>query len=244
MGSTSVSSKNFKRFTVRLNERTGFIPDELYYKRIIAKAILFRRTEKIVSQQQFGGYRANIVTYTLAFLSYKTAQRIDLDKIWQEQGLSEALEENITEISKIVHQQITNPPGGANIGEWCKKQRCWDELKNTEYSLVSDLDQELIGIDRTTPVVSASSTNTQRSAFNVPTEEENEVIGRATSITAKTWYSLSKWAKETGSFQGWQRSIVFSVGQAISRGKKPTYKQAVQALIVYDEAINKGFQSE
>lgn len=180
----------------------------------------------------------------MAFLSYKTAQRIDLDKIWQEQGLSEALEANITEISKIVHSQITNPPGGANIGEWCKKQRCWDELKNINYSLISGLDQELISVDRTAPVVSATSTNTQQSAFNVPTEKENEVIMKVNSVTAKTWYSLSKWAKETGNFQGWQRSIVFCVGQAISRGKKPTYKQAVQALIVYDEAINKGFRSE
>lgn len=238
------AQKNFKKFTVRLNERSGFVPDELYYKRLIAKAILFRRTEKLVSQQQYGGYRANIVTYTLAFLSYKTAQRIDLDKIWQEQGLSEALEANLSDISKIVHSQITNPPGGANIGEWCKKQKCWEELKNIEYSLTSGLDQELISIDRTAPVVAASSTNTQQSSFNVPTEKENEVISKATSVTAKTWYSLSKWAKETGNFQGWQRSIVFCVGQAISRGKKPTYKQAVQALIVYDEAINKGFRSE
>ena len=42
---------------------------------------MFRRTEKLVSQQKYGGYRANIVTYTLAFLSYKTAQRITRDLV-------------------------------------------------------------------------------------------------------------------------------------------------------------------
>jgi len=238
------AQKNFKKFTVRLSERGGIVPDEQYYRRLIAKAILFRRTEKIVSQQQYGGYRANIVTYTIAYLSYKTAQRIDLDGIWENQCLSDALEANIEEVSKFVHQLITNPPGGANVGEWCKKQKCWDEIKNTNYEFVSGLERELISIDRNTTVVSAPSINTSQSAFNVPTEEENEIIDRAASISAKTWYALSKWTKETDNFQSWQRSIVFHVGQAISRGRKPSYKQAVQALIVYDEAVNKGFNVE
>ena len=123
------AQKNFKKFTVRLSERGNFLPDENYYQRLIAKAILFRRTEKLIQAQQYGGYRANIVTYTLAYLSYKTAQRIDLDSIWKTQGLSAALEENIVAISKFVHESITNPPGGANIGEWCKKPKCWEVIK-------------------------------------------------------------------------------------------------------------------
>ena len=62
------AQKNFRRFTVRLDQHKGKLPDEAYYHNLIAKAILFKRTEKLVSQQQYGGYRANIVTYTLAFL--------------------------------------------------------------------------------------------------------------------------------------------------------------------------------
>ena len=77
------AQKNFRRFTLRLNERKTLLPDEKYYQNLIAKAILFRRTEKLVQQQQYGGYRANIVTYTLALLSYKSAQRIDLERIWK-----------------------------------------------------------------------------------------------------------------------------------------------------------------
>ena len=59
------AQKNFRKFMVRLGERKGFVPDENYYYNLIAKCILFRRTEKLVQQQQYGGYRANIVTYTL-----------------------------------------------------------------------------------------------------------------------------------------------------------------------------------
>lgn len=62
------AQKNFKKFTIRLAERGNFVPDAKYYERLIAKAILFRKTEKLVQQQQYGGYRANIVTYTIASL--------------------------------------------------------------------------------------------------------------------------------------------------------------------------------
>ena len=235
------AQKNFKKFTVRLSERGNFLPDENYYQRLIAKAILFRRTEKLIQAQQYGGYRANIVTYTLAYLSYKTAQRIDLDSIWKTQGLSAALEENIVAISKFVHESITNPPGGANIGEWCKKPKCWEVIKESAYEITPALEKELISVDRTAPVVS-SAKGAGASALNVATEEEKSVIRTAMGISASTWYALSKWAKETDNFQGWQRSIVFSVGQTIARGKQPSYK-SVQALKVYEEATNKGFNT-
>lgn len=234
------AQKNFKKFTVRLSERGNFFPDESYYQRLIAKTILFRRTEKLVQAQQYGGYRANIVTYTLAFLSYKTAQRIDLDSIWKKQSLTHALEENIITVSQFVHAMITNPPGGANIGEWCKKPKCWETIKEHFYTITPELEHELISINKTAPVVSSAS-SAGTSTFNTPTEEETELIEKATSLGAATWYALSKWAKETNNFQGWQRSIVFSVGQVIARGKKPSYKQSVQAMKAYEEATVKGF---
>ncbi len=54
-----------------------------------------RQAEKIIHKQQYGGYRANIVTYTLAMIARLTAQRIDLERIWREQRLSPELQEVI-----------------------------------------------------------------------------------------------------------------------------------------------------
>ena len=62
------AQKNFKRFMVSVKERGNFVPDEKYYQLLVAKAIMYRRTEKLVSEQKYGGYRANIVTYTLALI--------------------------------------------------------------------------------------------------------------------------------------------------------------------------------
>lgn len=234
------AQKNFKKFTLRLNERGNYLPDEAYYRRLIAKAILFRKAEKLIQAQQYGGYRANIVTYTLSYLSNKTAQRIDLDSIWKTQDITPALENNIIAVSRFVHNMITNPPGGANIGEWCKKARCWEVIKEHPYEITDALEKELIPVGSSSHVVSASR-NAEISSLNTATEEETETIRKAMAVSASTWYALSKWAKDTNNYQGWQRSIVFSVGQAIARGKEPSYKQAVQALLVYDDAVGKGF---
>lgn len=233
------AQKNFKRFTVRLNERGNFVPDSKYYEHLIAKAILFRSTEKIVQAQKYGGYRANIVTYTIAFLSYKTAQRIDLDRIWKEQKLSDILENEIVNVSKFVHLVITNPPNGANIGEWCKKIQCWNSIKNYDYPIKSELEKELISVSYNSILTASKPVG---SSLNTATEEENKLINTVREIPAVTWFALSRWAKETNNFQPWQRSLLFSIGTIVNRKQNPSYKQAVQAHKIFIEAVEKGFQ--
>ncbi|SHI78161.1 AIPR family protein [Propionispora hippei] len=229
------AQKNFKKFTQRIKDRGGFIPDAKYYADLIGKAILFRRTEKLVQLQNYGGYRANIVTYTLAFLSKKTSQRIDLGRIWKEQQLTEHLETEIVKISALIHEYITNPPGGANISEWCKNVRCWNTLAEKEYILSDALQRELILVEKPNQQKNIST------GINAITDEEAKIVKAAMSIPAETWFSLSRWAKETNNFQAWQRSLVFTVGTQIGRSKQMSYKQANQALKVYTEAERKGF---
>lgn len=231
------AQKNFRRFTIRMSQQKRKLPDEQYYHNLIAKAIMFRRTEKLVSQQKYGGYRANIVTYTLAFLSYKTAQRINLERIWKEQALTEALEKEIVEVSKFIQQTIVNPPGGANVGEWCKKEKCWKEIKEHKYEISKQLVNELISAEK------AKKEQITDNSVEL-TENDQAIIDEAASIPASTWFELSRWAKETQNFAPWQRSIVFSVGTLIGREKKPSIKQSIQALKVYKGAIEKGFTSE
>lgn len=230
------AQKNFNKFMFRLNERKNFLPDEIYYHNLIAKAILFRRTEKLVQQQQYGGYRANIVTYTLAYLSHKSAQRIDLERIWKEQSLTPALEAEIIAVSKFVQQLIVNPPGGANVGEWCKKEKCWQVIRDHEHTISGELQKELVSVSRP-----ATSTVPATGSINSLTEDEQALIDEAAAIPAETWFALSRWAKETKNFLPWQRSLLFSVGSLVGRGQKPSIKQATHAMKAYKAAFEKGF---
>ena len=232
------AQKNFRRFTLRLDEWKAALPDEKYFQNLVAKAILFRRTEKLVQQQQYGGYRANIVTYTLALLSFKTAQRINLEKIWKEQSLSPILEAEIIKVSKIIHGIITNPPGGANVGEWCKKEKCWDVVKKCDYTVSDKLSSELVDVGYT------SAKATPNSSIDSLTEDEQKIIDKAAAVSAETWLALSRWAKETNNFQPWLRSMLFSVGTLVGRGRKPSIKQSKHALKALKDAGDKGFRAD
>jgi hypothetical protein len=229
------AEKNFMEFMALLQERGAFQPDRTYYERLIAKAILFRQAEKLVQKQQYGGYRANIVTYTLALISHKTAQRIDLDKIWKEQSISPVLMDTITRVSEEVHSHITNPPGGRNITEWCKKEQCWKDLLALDIKLPDELENELIQTD------GRERTEVDR-GIDSPDSEDREKILEVMKVQAETWFKIAHWAKETGNLKPWQRSLSFSMGNLTRKGKEPSRKQAAQALIILEDARRLGFE--
>ncbi len=137
--------KNFLEFTLRL---AGVDPrpelTQKDFERMVARAILFRRAEEVVGSLNFGGYRANIVTYTLAYLSQRTGRRIDLDRVWREQDITPATVKSIQDVAKLVHQILVNPPvGRKNVTEWCKKEACWDRVRAIEHKLPEDFQKEL-----------------------------------------------------------------------------------------------------
>lgn len=161
------AQKNFIDFTLRLKERGRVVVDDRYFQRLVAKALLCRRAERIIHTQDYGGYRANIVAYTVAWLSRRTAQRIDIDRIWREQRVTPALEDAILAMSVRVQAHITAPPSGANITEWCKKEECWKRLCEQDVPLGDPLSAELIPVERSIEI-------RVNQGINAPTE-----IGRA-----------------------------------------------------------------
>ena len=125
------AQKNFAKYAERIGKVWTKDPDqfnEYYYRRIIARAIIFRATEKVISDQAWygGGYRANLVAYTLALLSElfkKLGKSADIPGIWSKQEISESFKESIASVGEIVHENIIDPPHGiSNISEWCKKE--------------------------------------------------------------------------------------------------------------------------
>lgn len=137
------AQKNFRHYTLRLAQRGKFAVTQAYFERLVAKAIVFRRAERIVSQQQFGGYRANIVTYTIAYISNATGQRVDLDAIWRAQDISPALADTIETSCYEVRKALINAPGSGNVTEWCKKVACWHLVRDLSIPIPRSLKREL-----------------------------------------------------------------------------------------------------
>ncbi len=139
------SQKNFRAFVLKQKKGPLQIPDKYYFSLLVAKAILFKKTDGIIKKLDFGPYKGNYVTYTIAILSKLTNKRIDLEKIWKEQDLSPALQKFIGQLASEVRNTITEGPSGSrNISEWCKKKECWESVQKIRIDIPESLKKELI----------------------------------------------------------------------------------------------------
>ena len=227
------NEKNFRQFTIRLMEMRNFIPDELFYKRLIAKAIIFKSAEKIVSAQGVHGYRANVVAYTIALLLHKTECRINLDQIWKEQRISNSLAAVIDSLSKSVRERILADAAGKNVTEWCKREKCWESVLQIDVEVSGDLDAELL-----------TSTGRIPNMFDDTelTAEQQSQIDATKAVSAEKWKEISVWGKQTDRLTAWQRSFAFSIGRQLGLGKEPTAKQAKYAVEIINLVKKSGFK--
>ena len=229
------AQKNFSDYTLRMSARDQMVIDRPYFERLVAKAILFRTTERVVQQQRFGGYRANIVTYTIAFLSHVTEQRVDLDRIWRQQALSENLRATVADISHEVHRIITNPPGARNITEWCKSERCWDSVRTQVSRMpIERISGELLG-------ASATREEQKRSVSNLSADYIAN-LERVVAVSSERWRMLADWAGETESIDATQRQLALRIARAIERGREIRASDAERAVGILEQSIALGFE--
>ena len=121
---------NFVEFSKMVKEGEIPNPNENTYKSLIAKAILFNECDKIVASQKLPGFKAQINYYTIALLSEYYEDEVDDIEIWNTQTISDSLAKRIETLSKKVWEHFMNPKQqGVNITQWCKKEDCWDVLK-------------------------------------------------------------------------------------------------------------------
>jgi AIPR protein len=226
------AQKCFTQFTTQLKKMGDIEVNQLYFHHLVAKAIIFRQAEKIVASQKLGGYRANVVTYSLAYIFHHTDDRINLDRIWQQQNIGQGLRKAIEHISIQVHNVIISPPGGKNVTEWCKRAGCWNRVRDLEIDLPTSLRDELLS-------VYSSDTDSHDDS-----KSSNSVVAQIAMIPTETWSQLSAWGKETHNLQAQQRDIAIKLGHVRRSGKLPKRKLAEQGLLLLKEAYRLGFKTE
>ncbi|MBB3139258.1 AIPR family protein [Halomonas organivorans] len=193
------AQKNFAQYAHRIGrewEKSSDSFNEHYFKRSVARGLIFRATERLVSTQPWykGGYRANIVAYTLAVLSEITKRKkghLDFLRIWNEQGIDAVMDSVLSIVSCVVNEEITRPPDGiSNISEWCKKEACWDRIQGRtveiEKRLPSEFYSQLVSSDeQAAEVRTARQTQridngieAQRQVLAVPAEKWSRLHGR------------------------------------------------------------------
>ncbi len=215
--------------------------DETWYKRMIAKAIIFRHLEKIVPKQSWyeGGYRANIVTYSMAKLANDIDEKekvIDLDKIWRQQVVPKSVEESLLLAAQIAHQVITHPPYGVrNMSEWAKKQACWAQVQERKIRYPAELMGYLIR-----PGEAASAVDEERKKQTNISEDNTyiSVIRHGGSF----WRKALEWGKEYKLLTHKEAGVLEQCSKIPNQ--LPSEKQCLVAMKVLENLKETGFKDE
>jgi hypothetical protein len=131
------SQKNFERFMEADSPGEGnaqvILPDVGDYKRMIGKAILYKRAAALV-RSMFPAFQGNITTYLIAILAERTSGALDFDRIWNSQGISQGLVDQLRVWAPEVSQALHESSGGRMISEWAKRPECWEAVRAARYS--------------------------------------------------------------------------------------------------------------
>ena len=239
------AQKNFSQYAKRVGvewdkDQNEF--NDLYFKRAVVRAILFRATEKIVSSQSWynGGYRANIVAYTLALMSdafSRMKKEFDYEEMWKKQDLDENLVNVISLIAYVAYEEIISPPQGiSNVGEWCKKDSCWLRLQEKV--------KEIEDIIRDNKILFKTKKQIKEEKFDAKSirkiDSGIEAQKKVFNVPATDWKKLRVSGVEKNLLTKKEQDIL-NIAEAIPN-KIPSEKQSVVLLEILDKLEMEGIK--
>jgi hypothetical protein len=214
--------KNFNMFmkVLKSNSDNEKISEQIF-KEMVSLNIIFTTIDKIVKDLELG-YKSQVVTYSVAKFSFDSKKMINLEKIWNEQDISDELYKYFVKQVEHIYNSLEyslaqqkNP----NLSTWSKKSACWDYVKSQKYNL---------------KIPNNYVTTSQR---NLLVMIEGELLDKPSDY----WFALSKWGKETDALSPFERKIVYSVGKLVSKNARPSAKQYSQLEKIYEKIKDKSF---
>jgi hypothetical protein len=237
------AQKNFRNFAEYIDELWKLSDadfNEEYFRNIVAMMIIWKYTERMVSRQSWyqGGYRANIVAYTIAKLSQliKTEHKdkvLDFRSVWNQQHISQALEQQLEMTSAGVFKMIvTEDRPIDNVTEWCKKKLCWEKVEKMEITLLPKLKVELLNKGE---FLSAKKDAKKLQKTDDGIAAQTEVINKG----SRYWQLLLNWAEKKNLLTPDEKKLVGIAVQIPS--KIPTDFQSVRLLEICTKIKIEGF---
>lgn len=215
--------KNFRQFVAALDDQVRRPRlDEEEYRRIIARVIVFRDTTRLVNQlkDRIPAYRANVVAYLVAYLSFRMTGNIDLDRIWERQAVPEAVKDVLREWAEPIYQHVLLSAGGRNVTEWCKKPECWEGVRSLDLRTNIDLAR-----------FSGRAISPHAAAGGLVDVDDATAISECMRLTVHEWERLMAWAMRTGGVHPVSRGIASTLRlYALDNwSRTPSVKQARSA---------------
>lgn len=240
------SQKNFMQFAEFVGEswkEEGIDFNDAWFRQAMAGTIIFRALERNVQKADWysQGYRAQIVTYSIALLQHhlgKSGQALDFERTWQRQAPSNELLSALLAVGEKVNHRIVETAakaGIANVTEWCKRERCWEDLKaHIDTGAFDELSADLVSSE-----VATAGRRSARKEQKVTNEVEAQtlVLNRGASY----WQQLLRWA-EVGTTMTPSELDVLRVASGMPR-LIPTGPQSLKLLQVVTKAAEEGWSA-
>lgn len=235
------AQKNFAEFAKNIGKQWGkddSVFNELWYKRLVSKNIIFKTMERLVSSADWyeGGYRANIVTYGIAKVVHDAMQKgnvIDLDMVWKNQAIAPELKAMLLAAGEVAQDVINNPPAGVrNASEWAKKDICWKWLSEKEVVYPGKTDRVIISLES---AKSRAKEAKSEAALDQSVNAEIEVH----NLGSKFWKVARDWARERAILSPKELGVLETCS-AIPR-KMPSERQCAVALTALQKLKEEGF---
>ena len=212
------------------NNREKF--NDLYFERCICAAIVFRTVDGYLETNKdsarkptgfwykAGGYKLNIVPYTIAKIisCIPKGYSLDWNKIWQNQSLSPAFMREIEKLTKITNDFICDSHG-IIVTEYCKHEDTWKNFRDTvKYDLSEDFLSELIPEDLIKEAESAAKSEQKET-------NDLQIAMDVIKLTSAYWSKLFQEALSRGLMTTYQeQTAVKQVIQMASTFTVPTSK--------------------
>jgi hypothetical protein len=191
-----------------------------------------------VGRRYQGGYRANIVAYTIAKFAHLiqfegTGDAFDFKACWTRQSLSPAIESQLTSIAYEVFEVIVSPDGGLqNVTEWAKNEVCWSRVQGLHIPLQKELAKELVGRED------------DRAVKRTAEAQQTIITGIQVQMTVvnvgpEYWKQLQTWANVRSLLSPEEESFV-ALASGMPR-KLPSEKQSARLLQIRAKVELEGF---
>lgn len=230
-----IIDENWSKSDVQFNDK--------FFKDSVALAILFKHTEWIVSHQPWfeQGYRANIVTYSIALLHRLIVQQfkgmdLDLQLIWNRQQVPDVVTNELVKITKYVFDTITDPSRGTiNVTQWCKRDACWESVKCCSIKLDDEFCLVLLSIDET-KVAEKDAKKDQKLISDI--EAQKTVL----ELGSVYWKVVNEFviSKKIISTADQMKALKYAMQIPV---QLPSAYQSVQLLALLEEAKSNGFRA-
>lgn len=218
--------------------------NEKYYQEAVALTIMHRYLEKAIPMQHWyeSGYRANIITYSIASLHHllskqKAGLKLDLAIIWIRQTVPDVLCSVLLHIAEIVYSLITSEDRKVvNVTQWCKREECWKYvLAHMSYKLPDEIDSCLCSTD--------AQKSQERSARKVQRIDSGvEYQKRVLEHDALFWGRLAQFA---ASKRLLNESSASALKLAVRLPEKlPNSVQCAKLLELLEAAKSEGFKEQ